>query len=214
MKRGGLLLFLCFSVFFLGWIGFEQNPYILIQTELGDIELEVYLDKSPITARNFLKYVDEGLFDDGSFYRVVRMDNQPNDDIKIEVIQGGIGQRQGVKRFPPIEHETTETTGVLHKNGVISMARSQPGTASSEFFICINDQPELDFGGLRNPDGQGFASFGIVVRGIDVVRLIQDQPGERQYLETPIRINKIVRIQKKQPFHSEKIYGGPFFGGR
>ena len=134
-------MFLCLSVLFLGWIGSGQNPHVLIQTELGDIEVEVCVDKAPITANNFLKYVDEGLFDDGSFYRVVRMDNQPNDDIKIEVVQGGIGQRRGVKRFPPIEHETTETTGVLHKDGIISMARSQPGTASSEFFICVNDQP-------------------------------------------------------------------------
>ena len=190
-------MFLCLSVLFLGWIGSGQNPHVLIQTELGDIEVEVCVDKAPITANNFLKYVDEGLFDDGSFYRVVRMDNQPNDDIKIEVVQGGIGQRRGVKRFPPIEHETTETTGVLHKDGIISMARSQPGTASSEFFICVNDQPHLDFGGLRNPDGQGFAAFGIVVNGMDVIKKIQDQPGERQYLETPIKVYKIVRIQKK-----------------
>ena len=194
MKRIGLFVLsgLCLALF-TGAVGGE-NPQVLIRTELGDIEVEVFVDKAPITARNFLRYVDEKLFDGGSFYRVVSLDNQPNDKIKIEVIQGGISRRPGVKEFPPIEHETTETTGILHKDGVISMARLKPGTASSEFFICVNDQPDLDFGGLRNPDGQGFAAFGRVVRGMDVVKRIQTQPGGRQYLETPINIIEVIRI--------------------
>ncbi|MCJ7679342.1 MAG: peptidylprolyl isomerase, partial [Candidatus Aminicenantes bacterium] len=97
---------------------------------------------------------------------------------------------------PPIGHETTETTGVKHEDGVISMARSEPGTASSEFFICINAQPELDFGGKRNPDGQGFAAFGRVIEGMDIVRKIQAVEAPRQYLETPIHILSIERLEK------------------
>jgi peptidyl-prolyl cis-trans isomerase A (cyclophilin A) len=121
------------------------------------------------------------------------MDNQPNDAIKIEVIQGGLGYRPSELRLPAIAHETTEKTGILHKNGVISMARSNPGTASSEFFICVNDQPDLDFGGKRNPDGQGFAAFGKVIKGMDVVKKIQTQASERQRLTAVVKIHTIAR---------------------
>jgi peptidyl-prolyl cis-trans isomerase A (cyclophilin A) len=93
----------------------------------------------------------------------------------------------------PIEHEPTQKTGILHKNGVISMARLKPGTASSEFFICVKDQPELDFEGKRNPDGQGFSAFGIVVGGMDVVKKIHQQPTEGQMLDARIKIFNIVR---------------------
>ena len=72
------------------------------------------------------------------------------------------------------------------------MARNEPGSASSEFFICIGDQPELDFGGKRNPDGQGFAAFGKVIRGIDIVRKIQNQPAKGQWLYPEIVINEVI----------------------
>jgi peptidyl-prolyl cis-trans isomerase A (cyclophilin A) len=137
--------------------------------------------------------VDENRYAGAVFYRVVTMDNQPNNDIRIEVIQGGQGRSPHPQRFDPIPHETTDKTGVLHKNGTISMARSDPGSASSEFFICVNDQPELDFGGKRNPDGQGFAAFGRVVQGMDVVRKIQQQPSESQMLAKPVKIHFIRR---------------------
>jgi peptidyl-prolyl cis-trans isomerase A (cyclophilin A) len=96
--------------------------------------------------------------------------------------------------LPPIVHETTDKTGILHKDGVISMARMEPGSVSSEFFICVGDQPELDFGGKRNPDGQGFAAFGKVIKGMDVVRKIQSQLDEKQMLITPFKILKIIRV--------------------
>ena len=179
------------SVFFIG-CG-SKNPYILIKSEFGDIEVEVYDRKAPITASNFLKYVDANAFEGGSFYRTVTMDNQPNNDVKIEVIQGGA--KREVERFPAIEHETTDMTGVLHKNGVISMARSDPGSATSEFFVCVNDQPELNFGGKRNPDGQGFAAFGRVVRGMDVVRKIHMRPADGQRLDPSVKILNIVRVE-------------------
>ena len=156
---------LCSLVIFV-WA--EENPRVLIQTELGNIKVEIFVDEAPITAANFLEYVDNNLFEGASFYRVVTMENQPNNDIKIEVIQGGLDADEDGKRLPPIPHETTEQTGILHKDGVISMGRWEPGSASSEFFICVGDQPELDFGGQRNPDRQGFSAFGKVIKGMDV----------------------------------------------
>lgn len=168
------------------------NPVVLIKTELGDIKVELYKDKAPISVDNFLKYVDNGLYQNSTFYRTVTLNNQPNDSIKIEVIQGGMYEEE--KSFPPIKHETTKQTGILHKNGVISYARLDPGTASSEFFICINGQPELDYGGKRNPDRQGFAAFGKVIDGMDIVLKIQHQPAEGQMLNPQIKIFNIERI--------------------
>jgi len=170
-------------------------PQVKMKTELGDIIVEIDTINAPITAANFLKYVDNKIFDSAYFYRVVRMDNQPNNEIKIEVIQGGLEEDNSPLSLPPIEHETTDNTGILHKDGVISMARYEPGTASSEIFICIGDQPELDFGGKRNPDGQGFAAFGKVIKGMDVVREIQSKPDKEQTLITPVNILKVERIR-------------------
>jgi peptidyl-prolyl cis-trans isomerase A (cyclophilin A) len=172
----------------------SENPHVVLQTGFGDIEIEIYESQAPITASNFLSYVDRNLFKDACFYRVVRMDNQPHDQIKIQVIQGGLRFSQTEKFLPSIEHETTEKTGILHKDGVISMARSNPGTASSEFFICVEDQPELDYGGERNPDGQGFAAFGKVFSGMEVVREILQQPSEGQMLISRVKIFNIVRV--------------------
>lgn len=172
-----------------------DNPRIIIKTELGDITVEIFQEAAPITASNFLRYVDENRFKDSCFYRIVRMDNQPDNDIKIEVIQGGLYTTDQDKMLPPIAHETTEKTGILHRDGVISMARLEPGTATSEFFICVGDQPELDFGGKRNPDGQGFSSFGKVVSGLDVVRKIHQQPTEGQILVPKVKIFDIVRVK-------------------
>ena len=191
LQTAGFMVF-CLLIF----LGLKaQDPQVLMKTELGDIHIEVYKDKAPVTAANFLRYVDENRFEGASFYRVVRMDNQPNNDVKIEVIQGGLSYQKAAKRLKSIKHETTDKTGILHKDGTISMARSKPGTASSEFFICIGDQPELDFGGKRNPDGQGFAAFGKVIKGMDVVRNIQQQPADRQRLTTRIKIIRVTRIK-------------------
>jgi len=176
--------------------GIQGNPFVLMRTELGDIIVEIYSNKAPLTAKNFMRYVDENRYRIASFYRVVRWDNQPASDVKIEVIQGGIGFVESELRLSPSAHETTEQTGIPHRDGVISMARAEPGTASSEFFICISDQPELDFGGKRNPDGQGFAAFGRVIKGMDVVRKIQMGEAEGQMLYAPVRILGVRRIGK------------------
>jgi peptidyl-prolyl cis-trans isomerase A (cyclophilin A) len=173
----------------------QETPRVVLKTELGEIELELYQDRAPVTVANFLKYVDEGRFQGATFYRVVRPGNQPDNDVKIDVIQGGLGQDENESQLPSIRHETTRETGILHEDGVISMARLEPGTASSEFFICVGDQPELDFGGRRNPDGQGFAAFGKVTRGMDVVRKIHQQPAEAQSLDPPVAIRDIVKLR-------------------
>lgn len=163
-------------------------PRVTIETSAGAIEVELEPAKAPGTTANFLRYVREGRYDGGRFHRTVTMDNQPDNQIKIEVIQAG--PKPGGDKLPPIALERTSVTGLKHRNGVISMARSQPDTATGDFFICIGDQPELDFEGKRNPDGQGFAAFGRVVRGMDVVKRIQQSPRELQRLTPPVEIRK------------------------
>jgi len=174
----------------------EGNPNVRIRTPLGDIEVKVYPGKAPITSENFLRYVDDGLYDGTAFFRTVTMGNQPDSEVKIEVIQGGTlpKDRAYPSKYPPIEHETTEATGLRHKDGTVSMARMGVGTATSSFFICIGDQPELDFGGKRNPDGQGFAAFGHVTDGMEVVKAIHVQPHEGQRLEPPVEFITCERI--------------------
>jgi peptidyl-prolyl cis-trans isomerase A (cyclophilin A) len=176
--------------------GAAQGPVrVLVQTELGDIVLEVDTQHAPRTAANFLRYLDAGQYDGGAFHRTVKMDNQPDSPVKIEVIQAGVSPNRTKEGFPPIAIERTSETGLRHTDGAISMARSQPDSATSGWFICINDQPSLDFGGARNPDGQGFAAFGRVVQGMDVVRKIQRAPNsDAQRLTPPITILKAARV--------------------
>ena len=163
-------------------------PLVKLNTPLGEIVLEIDTIQAPVTAENFLYHIEKGTFQTAVFYRVVRMDNQPSNDVKIEVIQGGLFDENEIAKHPPIRHGTTAKTGIKHLDGTVSMARMEPGTASTEFFICVGNQPELDFGGRRNPDGQGFAAFGKVVEGMDVVRRIQQLPDENQYLPEPVKI--------------------------
>jgi peptidyl-prolyl cis-trans isomerase A (cyclophilin A) len=168
--------------------------HVLIQTEKGDIEVELNTAEAPSTVANFLKYVDSKVYAGGRFHRTVKPDNQPDNKIKIEVIQGGINPDKTKEERPPIKLERTRDTKLSHKDGTISMARDGPDTATSDFFICIGDQPELDFGGKRNPDGQGFAAFGRVVKGMDVVKKIQAAPAEGQTLSPLVKILQITRL--------------------
>ena len=175
---------------------------VRVQTELGDIVIEVDPVKAPGTTANFLKYVDAGHYDGGIFHRTVKMDNQPESTVKIEVIQAGVNPDRAKEGFPAIPLERTSVTGILHKDSVVSMARGAPDSATSGWFVCINDQPSLDFGGNRNPDGQGFAAFGRVVTGMEVVRKIQAAPSstnrttntEAQRLTPAIKILKVARV--------------------
>jgi peptidyl-prolyl cis-trans isomerase A (cyclophilin A) len=165
-----------------------------IETPLGAITVEVDLEAAPITASNFLAYVDAGAYDGGRFYRTVTMENQPHNPIKIEVIEGDVSEGYPRDVMRPIPLERTSVTGLRHVDGAISMGRDQPDTAVADFFICIGDQPELDFGGQRNPDGQGFAAFGRVTAGMEVVRAIQQSPQEEQRLTPPVPITRIARV--------------------
>ena len=189
---------------------------VVIETPTGNITVRLETEKAPITAANFLSYVDRGFYVGGRFHRTVRLDNQsnaglrievtdlgiadsgaakplPNDQVPIEVIQGGINLARRAEQGPPIPLERTSLTGLRHLDGTISMGRTTADTAVSDFFICINDQPELDFGGRRNVDGQGFAAFGQVIAGMDTVRAIQTAPSEGQSLTPPVPITRISR---------------------
>ena len=171
----------------------QSLPHVVFRTERGDIEMEVDTIRAPITGKNFLRYVDGGFFTNGSFFRVVREDNQPNDSIRIDVIQAGASREKRGQGFPPIELERTSVTGLTHVDGTISMARAGVNTATSSFFICLGPQPALDFGGKRNPDGQGFAAFGRVVKGLDVARRILGEAANGQNLVTPVAIHDATR---------------------
>ncbi len=175
---------------------------VRVQTDLGDILVEVDPARAPVTTANFLKYVDAGHYNGGVFHRTVKMDNQPESTIKIEVIQAGVNPDRAKEGFAAIALERTSVTGIPHKDGVVSMARGAPDSATSGWFICINDQPSLDFGGMRNPDGQGFGAFGRVVSGMDVVRKIQGAPSstnrttntEAQRLTPSIKVLTVARV--------------------
>ena len=168
---------------------------VTVQTEIGAIELAIDSARAPVTAANFLRYVDERRYEGGRFHRTVTPDNQPTNDVKIEVVQWSPAPRGDRERIPPIELERTNKTGLKHLDGTISMARAGPNTATGDVFICIGDQPELDFAGKRNADGQGFAAFGRVTSGMDVVRRIQRSPANGQSLTPPVRIVNIVRAK-------------------
>ena len=169
---------------------------VLIETDVGAIEVELDARRAPATVANFLRYVDAGRYDGGSFHRAVRLDNQVRDDVLVEVIQGGGNPSFRRQQFAPIPLERTRDTGLLHVDGTLSMARSAgTDTARSDFFICIGDQPSLDYDGARSADRQGFAAFGRVLRGMDVVRRIQQSPtGNGESLTPPITITRVSRI--------------------
>jgi peptidyl-prolyl cis-trans isomerase A (cyclophilin A) len=171
-----------------------QRVRVVIETEAGEIEAEVDTVRAPITAANFLKYVDAGHFEDGRFFRTVRPDNQADKPVKIAVIQAAANPERRADFFPPIPLERTNVTGLAHKDGTLSMARAEPDSARHSFSICVGDQPSLDFGGARNPDGQGFAAFGQVVRGMDVVRKIQMSAAKGETLTPPVAILRIKRL--------------------
>lgn len=185
-----------------GQIDRNETVDVVMETSEGNITLALYPNRAPLTVANFLSLVDSGTYVGGSFYRTVTTDND-NGSPKIEVIQGGAPDQ--ADDLDTITHEVTGETGIDHEDGAISMARLGVGTASSEFFICIGDQPGLDFGGSRNKDGQGFAAFGRVTDGMDVVRKIQGLPTETdsddgytkgQMLKQPVTITNVTRIEK------------------
>ncbi len=194
----------------LGWLaattGGARQPdlqpgevVVRLETSLGTIDLAIDTKRAPITAANFLKYVDGEFYGGGRFHRATRADNYtpvlPNRP-PMEIIQAGIDPARRKEGFPPIPLERTSVTGLKHVVGTVSMARAPAAdSATSDFFICLNDQPSLDFGGLRFDDGQGAAAFGRVVAGLDVVRRIQQQPTQKQALTPAIPISKAARVR-------------------
>jgi peptidyl-prolyl cis-trans isomerase A (cyclophilin A) len=174
----------------------STTPHIEIQTARGNIEIELYPLKAPKTVAAFLSYIDSGFYNNSNFYRVLSDENQPSNATKTELIQGGIWRSKNkiASQLPGIPHETTQQTGILHTDGTISLARLAPGTAGAEFFICIGKQPGLDYGGENIVDKQGYAAFGRVVKGMDIVRKIYRQNEEDQYFDPPVAIFNIVRL--------------------
>lgn len=178
----------------------QGDVVVRIETHLGSIDLVVDTKNAPITATNFLKYVDNHLYDGGRFHRATRPDNYtpaPPNRPPMEIIQAGINPAKRSEGFGAIPLERTSVTGLKHVVGTVSMARAaQADTATSDFFICLDDQPSLDFGGKRFDDGQGAAAFGHVLKGMDVVRRIQQQPVKGQNLDPPITIVRMFRVEE------------------
>ena len=173
----------------------NKNPHVLINTFYGDVEVELFPEKAPKTVTAFLSYVDSGYYKNCTFYRVLSNENLP-DYANSGLIQGGIYKTNSKKliQIPGIPHESTGQTGLSHTSGTISLARTTPGTASTEFFICIGDQLEFDSSASAGGDGLGFAAFGKVVDGMEVVRKIQNSPSHGDDFNTDIRIDNIERL--------------------
>jgi len=172
---------------------------VIFETELGNITMEIDVARAPVSAANFLKYVDGKFYDGGRVIRSVRPDNTVRHDVEIQVIQFQADPSRGREGFPAIPLERTSVTGLHHVDGVLSMARSGPDTATSSFSIMVGDQLSLDFGGARNADGQGFAAFGRVTSGMDVVKKIHaSKTGTAgaygpETLDPPIKVIKAYR---------------------
>lgn len=180
---------------------------IVIETEFGVIEAVLDDQKAPVTVVNFLKYVDAGHYTGGRFFRTVRTspDNQPKVSVKIDVVQAGVNPDLEKKAFPPFKLERTKDTGLKHVDGALSMPRTTPDSATSGFSICFGNQPNMDFGGRRNADGQGFAVFGHVTSGMDVARKIHGSPAGPNDTAEPVAMGdqrltppiKILSIRRK-----------------
>ena len=168
----------------------------MFETGKGNIEIEVDAAHAPLTAANFLKYVDGGFYDGGAINRAVRPDNTVRHDVEIQVIQFQIARARQREEFPPVALERTSVTGLKHVDGAVSMARNGPDSATGSFSIVIGDQPEMDFGGKRNPDGQGFAVFGRVVKGMEIVKTIQASPTGPRGPYGPESLNPAIAIVK------------------
>jgi len=171
-----------------------KDPHVVIYTNFGDIEVELYPDKAPKTVAAFLSYVDSGYYTNSFFYRVVKTEDMSG--VNYGIIQGGIwlSNPKQYAAIPGIPHESTKQSGLSHTSGTISLARTTPGTASSEFFICVGDQTQFDHGNTHSGDTLGFAAFGKVFSGMDIVRKIQDQKSSGESFNEKIKIEKIKRL--------------------
>ncbi len=172
----------------------RTEPRVIINSQLGEIEIELYPVKAPKTVAAFLSNVDAGIYNNTSFYRVLKADEMPTDH-NTGLIQGGVYKTNPGIEKTAIPHESTTESGLSHTSGIISMARTEPGTATTEFFICIGDQSSLDAGDSGTPDGLGFAAFGKLVKGMSIVRKIQQQSSHGDAFDEQILI-KSIRLLK------------------
>ncbi|HRD46784.1 MAG TPA: peptidylprolyl isomerase [Caulobacter sp.] len=175
----------------------DPIPLVVIETGLGDITVGLRIHEAPGTVCNFLRYVETHAYDGGQFFRAVVAETNDNPN-PIDVIQAATPNGDDDPGLGPISLEPTRDTGLKHVAGTISMARDGPDTATSSFFLVVKDAPALDYGGLRNPDGQGFAAFGGVAGGMDVVRAIQALPARDEQILEPVRIRSI-RLMTEAP---------------
>lgn len=194
MQHARFMIALVWLLVIAGCSAPSKYPRVEISTRQGDIIIELYPDKAPKTVAAFLSYVEKDLYNNASFYRVLNDENQPSNAAKANLIQGGLYRSKKRPDLPGIPHETTKQSGILHKDGVVSLARLEPGTATAEFFICVGDQPGFDFGGANNADGQGYAAFGRVIKGLEIVRKIYNQPEDNQYFDPPVPIFDIKKL--------------------
>jgi peptidyl-prolyl cis-trans isomerase A (cyclophilin A) len=173
----------------------NDEPHVLIKTSVGDIEVELYPKKAPKTVSAFLENVDKGVYKNGSFYRVLKNENVP-EEYNRGLVQGGIYKTNSTLQstIKNVEHESPRQTGLSHESGTISMARTTPGSATSEFFICIGDQKQFDSSSRGNADGLGYAAFGRVVEGMKTVRKIQNKKSSGEEFVEPIRIDDIKKL--------------------
>ncbi len=174
-------------------------PRVVIETDAGRMMVELDLARAPLSTCNFLSYVTDGDYDGGQFFRTVVWATNTGSPHPIDVIQAATPRGDDDDLRPPIPLERTRDTGLSHLAGTISMARDGPDTATSSFFIVTRDTPALDFGGGRNPDGQGFAAFGRVVEGLDVARRIQMSPANSEERLTPPIAIRSTRIEGPVP---------------
>ena len=168
------------------------NPSVVLTTSEGPITIELYVDKAPITAKNFLKYVDRKLYDGATFYRASRPPGYKANDYG--TVQGGL-QNDPAKVLPPIAHESTLKTGILHKDGIVSMGRHAPGTAQADWFICVGEMSYLD-ADPKDPKNVGFAAFGHVTSGMDVVQKILGMPTDPNRGEGAMKGEMLVKPVK------------------
>ncbi len=177
----------------------ETGPRVVLDTDAGRMVVALDVERAPLSVCNFLSYVTDGHYDGGGFFRsVVRGTNTANPN-PIDVIQAATPRGADDTLRPPIPLERTRDTGLSHVAGAISMARDGPDTATSSFFIVTHDTPSLDFGGARNPDGQGFAAFGRLIEGLAVARRIQMSPADAEEQLTPPIMIRSARLVGEVP---------------
>lgn len=172
-----------------------ETPKVQIDTPEGTIEVELDFKRAPTMVKNFLTLVHDGHYSNGQFHRSLTDDNQPDAAVKIAGVQAFADQQAKAKFPEPIRIEPTDKTGILHLAGTLSMVSdSGSGAVQDKFMICVGTQPQLDSGGKRNVNGQKFAAFGKVTKGMDVVEKIHQASKKKQTIDPPIGIQRMVRL--------------------